>query len=540
MNHLLAFLAGPALHALIFCRGEWDALASDMVVGAILLNLGSTVVLHATSAVDSWWVSFKSSVTLELATMAGLITSMLVYRALFHVLCRYPGPFMARLSNFYLLFLSKGLQLHRELQQLHERYGDIVRLGPSTLSVTKLEAVQAIYGPKSKCRKGPWYEHSKPLSTLHTIRDPVAHAQQRRTWERGLSSAGIRNYRDCIAQTTQRLVERIEASHGQVFDAAQWFKFFSFEVMGWMAFGQSFDVLATGKSTYFMDLLDDSANLLGTVAHLPWLFLLAKMIPVLNAPLVIFRKWLHDQLEAQMEKPAGSVCSVFSSILQHFPCSAELTAKQRRLLEGDMFLIIVAGSETVAVTLQNLFYELSMNPDAQRKLQQEIDADLADLDECDECDPARLAKLGYLQACIDETLRLRPPVASGMQRMTPPEGLQVGDALLPGNMLVQIPAIVMHRNKEAFPRPNEFIPERWTTKPELVVDRSVFFPFSVGKYSCPGKQLGLLELRYAIVEILRRYTVQLAPGFTSRDFEDGIVDRFSTQVSRLELTFTKR
>ncbi|KAM3544821.1 hypothetical protein ARSEF1564_002285 [Beauveria bassiana] len=538
MNYLLAFLAGQALHALIFCRGEWDTYASDIVVGAILLNLGSTVVLHTTSAVDSWWVSFRNSATLELAMVAGLLTSMLVYRALFHALCRYPGPFMARLSNFYLLFLSKRLQLYRELQRLHERYGDIVRLGPSTLSVTKLEAVQAIYGPKSKCRKGPWYEHSKPMMTLHTTRDPVAHAQQRRTWERGLSSAGIRNYRDFIAQTTQSLVKRIEASQGQVFDAAQWFKFFSFEVMGWMAFGQAFDLLATGKSTYFMNLLDESANILGTVAHLPWLFLLMKMTPVLNAPLLTFRKWLHDQLEAQMEKPAdSSVCSLFSSILEHFPCSAELTVKQRRLLEGDMFLIIVAGSETVAVTLQNLLYELSINPDAQRKLQQEIDANVAGVDECD---PARLARLGYLQACIDETLRLWPPVASGMQRITPPEGLQVGDVLLPGNMIVQVPAIVMHRNKEAFPRPNEFIPERWTTKPELVVDRSVFFPFSVGKYSCPGRQLGLLELRHAIVEILKRYTVQLAPGFTSRDFEDGIVDRFSTEVSRLDLTFTKR
>ncbi|KAM3514035.1 hypothetical protein MY11210_002352, partial [Beauveria gryllotalpidicola] len=537
MNHLLAFLAGQALHALIFCRGEWDTHASDIIVGAILLNLGSTVVLHATSTDDSWWVSFRSSATLELATMAGLFTSMLVYRAVFHALCRYPGPFMARLSNFYLLFLSKRLRLYQELHQLHERYGDIVRLGPSTLSITKPEAVQAIHGPKSKCRKGPWYEHAKPMVSLHTTRDPVAHAQQRRTWERGLSSAGIRDYRNCIAQTTQRLVERLEASQGQVFDASQWFKFFSVEVMGWMAFGQSLDLLATGKPAHFMEILHDSLSLLGTFAHLPWLFLLMKKIPVVSATFITFRKWLHDQLVAQMEKPADSVCNLFSSILQHFPCSAELTVKQRRLLQGEMFLIIVAGSDTVAVTLQNLFYELSINPDAQRKLQQEIDANP---DGIDECDPARLAKLGYLQACIDETLRLWPPVASGTQRMTPPEGLQVGDALLPGNVIVQVPAAIMHRNKEAFPRPNEFIPERWTTKPELIVDRSVFFPFSAGKYSCPGKQLALLELRHAVVEILRRYTVQLAPGFTSRDFEDGITDHFSTEVSRLDLTFTTR
>ncbi len=118
--------------------------------------------------------------------------------------------------------------------------------------------------------------------------------------------------------------------------------------------------------------------------------------------------------------------------------------------------------------------------------------------------------------------------------------------------------------EEAFPRPNEFIPERWTTKPELIADRSVYYPFSAGtsactlpctalgdpcadtdyvsagKYSCVGKQLALVELRQVAVEVLRRYTVELAPGFTSRDFEGGLRDRFSMQAKRLDLVFKAR
>ncbi len=131
MDHLLAFLAGQALHVLVFRRGEWDSHARDILVGSVLLNLGSAVLLHATSAGadKSWRMSFRASTTLELAAVAGLFTSMLVYRAFFHALCKFPGPFAARLSHLAHVSRSRKFRLFKELQQLHERYGDIVRLG---------------------------------------------------------------------------------------------------------------------------------------------------------------------------------------------------------------------------------------------------------------------------------------------------------------------------------------------------------------------------------------------------------------------------
>lgn len=61
-----------------------------------------------------------------------------------------------------------------------------------------------------------------------------------------------------------------------------------------------------------------------------------------------------------------------------------------------------------------------------------------------------------------------------------------------------------------------------------------------GKYSCVGKQLALVELRQVAVEVLRRYTVELAPGFTSKNFEDDLVDHFSMQAKRLDLVFKAR
>ena len=95
------------------------------------------------------------------------------------------------------------------------------------------------------------------------------------------------------------------------------------------------------------------------------------------------------------------------------------------------------------MSLQALFYELSNHQNAQKKLKQEIDEYFV---QHDEADPVLLAKMGHLQACINEALRLWPPVPSGTQRITPPEGIHVGDAFIPGNTLVQVPTYHMHRS----------------------------------------------------------------------------------------------
>ena len=60
-------------------------------------------------------------------------------------------------------------------------------------------------------------------------------------------------------------------------------------------------------------------------------------------------------------------------------------------------------------------------------------------------DSVSLSKLTYLDAVINETLRLHPPVPSGVQRMTPPEGLQIGDTYVPGDTIVQVPFHTLFR-----------------------------------------------------------------------------------------------
>jgi len=110
-----------------------------------------------------------------------------------------------------------------------------------------------------------------------------------------------------------------------------------------------------------------------------------------------------------------------------------------------------------------------------------------------------------------------------------------------------------------FKRGNEFIPERFTSQQELTVDASVFTPFSVGmlrqedcfnqksvtdrllgRYSCVGKHLALMEVRTVTAHIIRRYNVELAPGVNPKSFLDGKKDTFTLSLGPLPLVFKER
>lgn len=105
-------------------------------------------------------------------------------------------------------------------------------------------------------------------------------------------------------------------------------------------------------------------------------------------------------------------------------------------------------SDTTAATLTCLFYELATHPDSLKTLQDEVDRAFKNQTTPD---LATLGKLEYLNATINEALRLHPAVPSGVQRMTPPEGVMVGKTFIPGNTIVQCPTHTMFRGKEPFP-----------------------------------------------------------------------------------------
>lgn len=138
---------------------------------------------------------------------------------------------------------------------------------------------------------------------------------------------------------------------------------------------------------------------------------------------------------------------MFHWILKDYNQTPNPSWQETEDLVGDASLIVVAGSDTTAATLTCLFYNFATHPEVYKTLQKEVDEFFAAEVTSSDFDTSSLGKLRYLQACIDESLRLFPPVMSGLQRQTPPQGIHIGERFIPGNTIVQTPTYTMCRGE---------------------------------------------------------------------------------------------
>lgn len=134
--------AGASLHLLLLRRGDWDLALPQLVLGGaatpVAVALGLALLRrHGHHHDDAYedtsglWAAGQTALALVGAALLGLYASMLAYRASpVHRLGGFPGPRAARLSNFY--FAARALGTKQEysvLKELHETYGDVVRIG---------------------------------------------------------------------------------------------------------------------------------------------------------------------------------------------------------------------------------------------------------------------------------------------------------------------------------------------------------------------------------------------------------------------------
>ena len=102
-----------------------------------------------------------------------------------------------------------------------------------------------------------------------------------------------------------------------------------------------------------------------------------------------------------------------------------------------------------------------------------------------------LAQFPYLNACIDEALRIYPPVAAGVGRVVPREGAMVADRWVPGGTIVTVVHHSTFHSGVNFHKPDVFIPERWLPENDQEFGKdmkSSLHPFSIGQQACFGQE----------------------------------------------------
>lgn len=116
---------------------------------------------------------------------------------------------------------------------------------------------------------------------------------------------------------------------------------------------------------------------------------------------------------------------------------------------------MIAGTDTTANTLTHLIWCICKHPEVKNKLLIELKTlPINFLDQ-------ELKGLEYLNYVVHETLRLYAAAPSGLPRVVPEGGANLGGYSLPAGTVVCAQAYSMHRIAESFPDPNSFNPSRW-------------------------------------------------------------------------------
>ncbi|ORX98759.1 cytochrome P450 [Clohesyomyces aquaticus] len=476
--------------------------------------------------------SISKIVTAVFAIIIIRLVARAFYRVYFHPLTRFQGPKIAAATRLpYLYATLTGTHIPR-LKKLHERYGDIVRVAPDELSIIDAHAWKDINGHAPKGSPGSmpqkhWPRYGLPVNGvpgLISARDED-HPRMRRIFNPAFSDRALKQQEPLFLKYADLLVaklrEGIEKDPDTKFDMVRMYNFTTFDVMGDLTFGEPLHMLDNAEYDPWVKVIFASivfGTRLGIVNHYPILRnLVRKMMP--NK--MIKLRYTHFQhsvtrVTKRLEKGRSSEGVDLWDFVLNQPEGKGLTRDE---MDSNASLFMVAGTETTATLVSGLSYLLAKHPEKMTRLVNEIRGAFTS---SDDMKLEILAALPYLNACMKEALRVYPPVASGLPRLTPAEGSTVCGVYIPPNTTIQIPNKPMYDSERNFKDALSFLPERWTGEDPRFADDKQFAlqPFSYGSRDCLGKNMANHEMRLIMAKILFNFDMELCPesdGWINQD-----------------------
>ncbi|OOF93449.1 hypothetical protein ASPCADRAFT_209401 [Aspergillus carbonarius ITEM 5010] len=465
--------------------------------------------------------------------LLGLSFVYAVYNRFFHPLRRIPGPFLASLTPWVQLYHGLQGDRHLWLYALHEQYGSHVRVAPNFVSVNTAQGLHDIYGHGKRLKKADFYNAFpaiKGVYNTHNAIDKVMHGRKRRVLSQAFSDHALQSMEDVMLLHVRQLCAGLAHPQktGQVQDMGRWFSYLTYDVMGELCFGKSFDMLIESSRRRLIELVDRAANRHYVCGlwmpldrwHLDQIFIHRLTNDRWN---FIMNSRVEANKRAQERAQAGRDAKkdFFYYLLNaRDPETGQgLTTPE---LWGEANVLMIAGSDTTSTTLAAAIFYLVRTPHAMAKLKKEIRDNFASVE--DIVTGSKLNEMGYLKACLDEALRLAPAVPGAPPREVMPGGALVDGVFLPAGTDCGTPTYSIHRQASYYRHPGAYLPERWiegaicqtgletwqTTREDVEVARRAFCPFSIGPRGCIGKSMAFMEMRLTIARVLFRFDLELA------------------------------
>jgi cytochrome P450 len=170
-------------------------------------------------------------------------------------------------------------------------------------------------------------------------------------------------------------------------------------------------------------------------------------------------------------------------------------------LRDDALTILLAGHDTIANAVVWTWMQLAVRPDAQKRMEDEVDAVLAARSPA----AADVPALAFTRCVLAESLRLRPP-AWVIARTAIVEHT-IGQMRIPAGSVVLISPYLLHRDPRFFPDPLAFDPDRWVDPPPR--PKMAFLPFGAGPRACIGEGFAWMEGVLLLAVFAQRWRLRL-------------------------------
>lgn len=440
-----------------------------------------------------------------------------IYNAYFDPLSHIPGPKLwAAFPVFRWISGMRGT-LDSDIRRYHNKYGKAVRFSVNEVSFNTSQGWTDIYSfkntpqlPKPATRREP----GRPPSIISA--NDADHSRIRKALAHGFSDRALREQEGLMQHYIDMLMSRLKdfALAKEPTNMVRYYNFTTFDIIGDLSFGKSFGCLETGGYHWFIEntikLLQGSPYIRFALYYPLFTNLLKSFISkeFLKARDGLF-EYGRDTVDARLNNESQKGRYDFIDALT----KDDVVAYEEIL--GTSTTLIFAGSETTATLLSGVTYHLLRNPRVLNKVVSEVRSAFNDESEISLATVNSANTLvPYMNAVLEEALRLYPPVPSGLARMTTHD-MPIDDVVVPKGVEVMVHMTATHWSESNFTRPKEFIPERWL--PEAKEPDSEFYhddrasvqPFSIGPRNCIGKNLANSEMRLILARVLWNFDLEL-------------------------------
>lgn len=439
-----------------------------------------------------------------------------IYNVYFHPLSSYPGPKIAAATPFWWVWHSIQGDLSFHILALHEKYGEIVRVAPDELNFTNPQAWKDIYGHRQgipENKKDPREEifDSQTHKSL-VFSDKEKHSYLRRLLSNAFSDKAMKTQETVLQRYSDKLIQRLHERCGMgsgTEDLVAWYNFTTFDLIGHLAFDESFDCLESNSYHPWVRMIFTTFRYVTIVRSMKRLSPFWKLL--YNPMPKIFSQSRMDTMQMTREKVhrRKQRSPEYIDFLTHL---LEAEAKGTLDIE-DVYvnsdLLIVAGSETTATLLAGATYYILKHREVLERLVKEVRSSFYS---AEDITIAAVNKLTFMLVCLDESFRLFPPAATAHERVLPAQGATICGRWIPGGTSCGISQYAAFRASRNWKYPLEFIPDRWLDHRDTTFasdKRDALQPFSHGPRNCIGRNLAYIEMRLIMAKLLYNFDLEL-------------------------------